>query len=193
MSHSKKEKQPHPIFNRLLDGESIPMNDPDYVHIGPACDANFELLKALNDCTNAADAREKLATLLGTSVDETTTIFPPFHTNYGRNIQLGKGVFINQACCFLALGGITIEDDVMIGPRVTITSENHPSEIKSRKTMVPASVIIKRNAWIGASATISSGVTIGENSVVAAGAVVLKDVPANTVVGGVPAKELKKL
>jgi len=81
----------------------------------------------------------------------------------------------------------------MIGPRVSITSENHPTDIKTRKTMVPSSVLIKRNVWIGASATILPGVTVGENSVVAAGALVNKDVPPTTVVAGIPAKVITHL
>ncbi|MCB0587396.1 MAG: sugar O-acetyltransferase, partial [Phaeodactylibacter sp.] len=117
----------------------------------------------------------------------------PFHTNFGRHIFLGKNIFINHACSFLDLGCITIEDGVMIGPRVNITSENHPVEVAKRKTLVPGAVLIMQNAWIGAGATILPGVTIGENSVVAAGAVVSSDVPPNTVVGGVPAKVLKEL
>ncbi len=102
-------------------------------------------------------------------------------------------MFINHACSFLDLGGIIIEDEVMVGPRVNITSESHPVEVDDRKTLVPDAVVIKRNAWIGAAATIMPGVTIGENAVVAAGAVVTKDVPANTVVAGVPAKVVEEL
>ena len=91
------------------------------------------------------------------------------------------------------LGGITIEDDVLIGPKVSIITENHPINPDERKILDLKSVIIKRNTWIGANATILPGVTIGENSVVAAGAVVTKDVPTNTVVAGVPAKVIKIL
>jgi acetyltransferase-like isoleucine patch superfamily enzyme len=90
-------------------------------------------------------------------------------------------------------GGITIEDEVMVGPRVNITSENHPGEAAKRKTLVPGAVIIKQNAWIGAGATILPDVTVGENAVVGAGAVITKNVPSNTVVAGVPAKVVKEL
>ena len=102
-------------------------------------------------------------------------------------------MFINHDCSFLDLGGITIDDDVMIGPKVSISSEDHPVEPSKRKILSVKKVHIKRNAWIGAGATILPGVTIGENSVVAAGAVVTKNVPDNVVVGGVPAKILKTL
>lgn len=180
------------IFERMRSGEAVPMNDPDYGKIREAVNRTFNLLAKLNTSTNVDEVRAILSEIIGTPVDESTTIFPPFYTNVGRHIALGKNVFINHACSFLDLGGIIIEDDVMIGPSVNISSEDHPVEVASRKTLVPAVVIIKKNAWIGAGATILPGVTVGENSVVAAGAVVRKDVPPNTVVGGVPAKVLKK-
>lgn len=180
------------IFSRLRSGEAIPMNDPDYGQIREAVNRTLHLLAKLNAVGHIDQVRMILGEIIGTPVDASTTIFPPFHTNLGRNISLGKKVFINHSCSFLNLGGITIEDEVMIGPRVNITSEDHPVEIATRKTLVPSEVVIKKNAWIGAGATILPGVTVGENSVVAAGAVVRKDVLPNTVVGGVPAREIKQ-
>ena len=181
------------IFQRLTSGEIIPMSDPDYKHIREAVNKTLKLLKKLNNSSHVDEVRKHLSEIIGKPVDETTTVFPPFYTNIGRNISLGKNVFINHACSFLDLGGINIEDDVMIGPRVNISSENHPVEVSTRKTMVPASVTVQRNAWIGAGATLLPGVTIGRNSVVAAGALVNKSVPPNVVVGGVPAKIIKEI
>jgi acetyltransferase-like isoleucine patch superfamily enzyme len=91
------------------------------------------------------------------------------------------------------MGGITIEDDVLIGPKVNLITENHPLDPANRKALISKPIVVKRNAWIGAAATILPGVTIGENSVVAAGALVTSDVPPNTVVGGVPAKIIKSI
>jgi acetyltransferase-like isoleucine patch superfamily enzyme len=102
-------------------------------------------------------------------------------------------VFINHACSFLDMGGITLEDDVLIGPKVNLITENHPLDPSDRKALMTKPIVIKCNAWIGAGATILPGVTIGENSVVAAGAVVSKNVPANTVVRGIPAKIIKTI
>lgn len=181
------------IFERLTSGEEIPMNDPDYCEIGAAVDKTIQLSTKLNTAKNVDEIRKCLSEIIGVPVDESTTVFTPFYTNYGKNISLGKRVFINHACSFLDLGGIVIEDDVMIGPRVNITSENHPVDIATRKSMVPSTVRIEQNAWIGAAATILPGVTVGRNSVVAAGALVNKDVPPNTVVAGVPAKVLKQI
>ena len=169
------------------------MNDPGFVQIAEAVNNTLRLLRQLNSAEDADRVRRLLSELIGRQVDESTTLFPPLHTNYGRNITLGKNVFINHACSFLDLGGIRIEDGVMIGPRVNITSENHPVDLQRRKTLVPGEVVIRKNAWIGAGATILPGVTVGEGAVVAAGAVVTKDVPSGTVVGGVPAKLLKQI
>lgn len=181
------------IFARLRSGEPVLMDDPGFSHVAEAVNNTFRLLVQLNGAADTDQVRRFLGELIGQQVDESTTLFPPLHTNYGRNITLGKNVFINHACSFLDLGGITIEDGVMIGPRVNITSENHPIEIQRRKTLVPREVVIKKNAWIGAGATILPGVTVGEDAVVAAGAVVTKDVPSGTVVGGIPAKHLKQI
>ncbi|WP_234571146.1 DapH/DapD/GlmU-related protein [Rhodohalobacter sp. 614A] len=193
MPSEKEIKNGKDIFERLKAGKMISMDDPDYTKIREEVNRTIELSGKLNASKNIDEVRKFLGEIIGEEVDESTTVFPPFYTNVGKAIRLGKNVFINHACSFLDLGGITIEDDVMIGPRVNITSENHPVEVTNRKTMVPGSVLIKRNAWIGAAATILPGITIGENSVVAAGAVVTKDIPANTVVAGVPAKVMKEL
>ncbi|KAA2219766.1 DapH/DapD/GlmU-related protein [Maribacter flavus] len=181
------------IFERLTSGEVIPMDDPDYGVIREMVNRTKKLSNQLNRADHVDDIRSILGEIIGKKVDDSTTLFTPFYTNIGINITLGNNVFINHACSFLDLGGIEIKDDVMIGPRVNITSENHPTEIATRKSMVPGKVLIEENVWIGAGATILPGVRIGRNSVVAAGALVNKNVPPNTVVGGIPAKILKKL
>ena len=176
-----------------MAGEAIPMNDPEYYKIGKAVKRTRGLSVKLNNAVEPDNIRSILSEILEKKVDGSTMVFTPFHTNFGGHITLGKNVFINHACSFLDLGGITIEDGVMLGPRVNITSENHPVAVADRKTLVPAAVLIRKNAWIGAGATILPGVTVGENSVVAAGALVNKDVPSNTVVAGVPARVIKKI
>lgn len=181
------------IFARLSAGIAIPMDDPEYGRIVEAVNRTKILSVRLNQSADPQEIRALLGEIIGKPVAESTTVFTPFHTNYGRHITLGKNVFINHACSFLDLGGITIEDEVMIGPSVNITSEDHPVEVARRKTLLPGAVVIRRNAWIGAGAAILPNVTVGENAVVAAGAVVTKDVPANTVVGGIPARILKSI
>jgi len=181
------------IFERMRAGGVFRLDDPAWQPVEEAVHRTIKLSAVLNASTTVDEIRHCLSEIVGTPIDKSTTVFAPFYTNFGRHIRLGKGIFINHACSFLDLGGITIEDNVQIGPRVNITSENHPLDPANRKSLDLKPVVIKRNAWIGAGATILPGVTIGENSVVAAGAVVNKDVPANTVVGGVPAKIIKTI
>jgi acetyltransferase-like isoleucine patch superfamily enzyme len=181
------------IFNRLKAGELVRLTDPEFFKVDEVVNRTLTLLPALNMSTNVAEIREKLSEITGIAIDTSTTIFAPFHTNFGRAITIGKRVFINHACSFLDMGGITLEDDVLIGPRVNLVTENHPLNPVERRGMLCQPILIRRNAWIGAGATILPGVTIGENSVVAAGAVVSKDVPSNTVVAGIPAKTIKTI
>jgi len=181
------------IFERMKAGESIPFDDPQYPRIFEVVTRTTELSAALNTSTDIDQIRDRLSEIIAIPLDSSTTVFIPFHTNFGRFIRIGRNVFINHGCTFLDLGGITIEDDVLIGPKVNLLSEGHPLDPAGRKVLDLKAVHIKRNAWIGAAATILPGVTVGENSVVAAGALVTKDVPDNTVVGGVPAKIIRKL
>src|SRR4051812_32122218 len=181
------------ILDRLKAGEPIRLDDPRYYKIQEIVDRTIALSAKLNTSTTIDQIREHLSEIIGTKLDESTTVFAPFYTNFGRFTQIGKNVFINHACSFLDMGGITIEDEVLIGPKVNLITENHPLDPANRRALVTKPIVVKRKAWIGAAATILPGVTIGENSVVAAGAVVSKDVPDNTIVGGVPAKVLKNL
>lgn len=120
-------------------------------------------------------------------------LFPPFYTDCGKNIKLGKGVFINAGCQFQDQGGITIGDGTLIGPKTVIATLNHHMNPEKRANLNPAPVTIGKNVWIGANCTILPGVTIGDGAIIAAGAVVNKNVKANTVVGGVPAKYIKEV
>ena len=181
------------IFERLRGGEPIRLDDPEYSKINELVIRTIGLNNRLNQVGEIKEVRAILGEIIGTEVDETTTIFPPFYTNFGRFTRLGKHVFINHACSFLDMGGITLEDHVLIGPQVKLITENHPLDPEDRRALITKPIVIKRNAWIGAGATILLGVTVGENAVVAAGAVVSKDVAANTVVGGIPAKFIKNI
>jgi acetyltransferase-like isoleucine patch superfamily enzyme len=179
------------IFERMLAGGII-RND----EMGEAWEVVFRaqrLSTALNNSTTIEEMRERLGEIIQSKIDQSTTIFVPFYTNFGKHIIFGKNIFINHACTFLDLGGITIEDDVQIGPKVNLITENHPVDPAKRKYLDLKPIVIKRNAWIGAGATILPGVTIGENSIVAAGAVVNKDVPENAIVGGIPARTLRTI
>lgn len=143
---------------------------------------------------DAVKVREIFSELTGQQLDETFTLIPPFYTASGKEIRVGHKVFINQCCTIYDMGGVDIADLVMIGPNVNIITAGHPLEPAERRAYIEAKpIIIERNVWIATAATILGGVTIGENSVVGAGAVVTKDVPANSFVAGVPAKVVRSL
>jgi len=180
------------IFERLLAGEAILPNDPQLGRLREEAFAVKALLNQMNNAVNPKEITDILSIILDTKVQD-VTVFTPLYINYGKHISIGKNVFINFDCTLLALGGITIEDDVLIGPKVSLITESHPLDPEQRKGLIGKPIHIKKNVWIGANATILPGVTIGENAVVAAGAVVSKDVPDNTIVGGIPAKFIKNV
>ena len=181
------------IFERLRNGETIPSNDPQAYKMREASFATKKLLVQMNNSSNPEEIRDLLSKITGAEIDDSITVFTPLYINYGKHTKIGKNVFINFDCVFLDLGGITIEDNVLIAPKVSLLTEGHPTSIKDWHSLIPKPIHIKKNAWIGANATILPGVTIGENSIVAAGAVVSKNVADNTIVGGVPAKLLKHI
>jgi len=139
------------------------------------------------------EVRGLLSELFGYEVPQTLRVFPPFYTDFGKNITVGEGVFINACCHFQDHGGVTLGDGCQIGHNVVFATLNHALAPERRKTTYPAPIVLGRNVWIGSNATILQGVTIGDNAVVAAGAVVTKDVATNTVVGGVPARFIKRI
>ncbi|GGE86878.1 Acetyltransferase (isoleucine patch superfamily) [Chishuiella changwenlii] len=180
------------IFTKLKNGETIMPDDPEIHKLKEASYQVKKQLLQLNNSNEPDNILKILSEIVGKKL-ENVAVFTPIYINYGKHLNIGKNVFINFDCTFLTLGGITIEDDVLIGPKVSLITENHPLEPQHRKGLIGKSILIKRNAWIGANATILPGITIGENAVIAAGAVVSKDVPDNVVVGGVPAKIIKTI
>lgn len=139
------------------------------------------------------EIRALLGELFGRPVPDTLRVFPPFYSDFGKNIHVGEHVFINACCHFQDHGGVTLGDGCQIGHNVVFATLNHGLEPADRGTTYPAPIVLGRNVWVGSNATILQGVTIGDNAVVAAGAVVSRDVPANTIVGGVPARIIKKI
>jgi acetyltransferase-like isoleucine patch superfamily enzyme len=143
---------------------------------------------------DAEEVRALFSELIGAKVDDSFFLIPPFYATGGADTRVGRNVFVNQNCTFYDLGGLDIGDDVLIGPNVSLITSGHPLEPSRRRAFTTAKPIaIERNVWIAAGATIIGGVTIGENSVVAAGAVVTKTVPANSFVGGNPARVVRMI
>lgn len=181
------------IFSDLKNGLTVGPQHPQIKDLREASYVTIRLLQQLNASSDPDAIQKILSEITGTVIDKTVAIFPPVYINYGKHLTIGKNVFINFNCTFLTLGGIIIEDNVLIGPGVKILSEGHPLPAAERQSLIPGKVYIKQNAWIGAGATILPGISIGENAVVAAGAMVTKDVPANAVVTGIPAKIIKSI
>ena len=157
-------------------------------------DQNQRLLHRLNNHTHQpAEIRQLIGEISGQPIHESVEIRLPFFTDFGRHIQIGRHVFINSNVMFVDLGGICIDDHVLIGPKATIISVNHQEAPARRRALTLKPVHLKTGAWIGAQALILPGVTVGKNAIVGAGAVVTKDVPNNTVVAGNPAQKIRSI
>ena len=156
-----------------------------------------EAIKITMEINNKYHTPEEIvdlfSVLTGREVDKTFRLFPPFYTDCGKNIVVGKNVFINACCKFQDQGGITIGNGVLIGHNVTLATLNHDERPQFRQNIYPKPIKIGDNVWIGSNATILQGVTIGDGAIIGANAVVTKDVPENTIVAGVPAKIIRKV
>lgn len=125
------------------------------------------------------------------NIGEGSRVMSPLTVVRGNRVKIGRNVVVMNNSLFMAAGGITIEDDVMIAANVQLISNNH--DLYDHQILTCKPVRLKRNCWIGAGATILPGITVGENAVVAAGAVITKDVEDNMIVGGNPAKIIKHI
>ena len=131
--------------------------------------------------------------LIGQELDEGFGLFTPFYTDCGRNTHIEKNVFINSGCHFQDQGGLYIGEGSLIGHNVVMATLNHEVDPYHRADIHPKPIHIGKRVWIGSGSIILPGVTIGDNSIVGAGSVVTKDVPANTIVAGNPAKFIKNI
>lgn len=150
-------------------------------------------MKINNEYHSEDEIVDLFSKLTGRNVDKTFRLFPPFYTDCGKNIKLGKNVFINSCCKFQDQGGIEIGDGVLIGHNVTLATLNHDERPEFRQNIYPKPIKIGNKVWIGSNATILQGVTIGDGAIVGANAVVTKDVPENSIVAGIPAKIMRKV
>ena len=182
------------LLTALDAGETITGNSPLHQVMHRTSQNALRITGELNGGYHEpAEVRELLAQLTGKSVDESVTLFPPFYADFGRNITLGKRIFINSGCKFQDQGGVVIGDDCLIGHNTVMATLNHDLAPSRRADMHPAPIVVGRNVWIGANVTVLPGVRIGDNAVVAAAAVVTKDVPENTVVVGSPARVVRSV
>ena len=178
---------------RMLAGDPYLANDPE---LAAASVRARELMTAYN----ATGVREEslraqlLGELLG-SVAEGTHIRPPLYVDYGSHLTIGSHCFANYGLVALDVARITIGDDVQIGPNVQLLTPTHPVEPGPRRAKWEAArpITIGTNVWLGGGAIICPGVTVGDNTVVGAGAVVTRDLPANVVAVGNPARIVRRL
>ena len=175
--------------------ERKPLNTPEiYEFMNRASDEARRITFELNGAYHSMpEVRDLFARLFGKPVDPSIRVFPPFYTDFGKNITVGKNVFINACCHFQDQGGITLGDNCLVGHNVVFATLNHGFAPEERQSMLPAPIVVGRNVWIGSNSTILQGVTIGDNSIIAAGSVVTKDVPANAIVAGVPARFIRSI
>lgn len=161
------------------------------------CEASQRALRITAELNSGyhepAEVRAIFSRLTREEADESFCLLPPFYTDFGCNIHIGRNVFINSCCCFQDQGGIFIGDGTQIGCRAVLAAVGHDLDPEKRGNNLPAPLHIGKNVWIGSGAILLPGVSVGDDAVIAAGAVVTKDVPAGTVVGGVPAKILRTI
>ncbi|WP_144796098.1 sugar O-acetyltransferase [Microbacterium paludicola] len=179
----------------LLDaGETITGGSPGHAVMHDTSQEALRIAGELNTGYHEpAEVRELLARLTGKPVDETVTLFPPFTADFGKNMTLGKRVFINSGCRFQDQGGITIGDDCLIGHNAVIATLQHDIDPRRRSDLIPSPVVIGRNVWLGANVTVLPGVAIGDDAVIGAGSIVTKNIPAGTIAVGSPARVVRTI
>lgn len=182
------------LLAALDAGETITGASPAHAVMHATSQEALRITGELNSGYHEPEVvRGLLSELTGRPVDESVTLFPPFTSDFGKNIHLGRRVFINAGCRFQDQGGITIGDDCLIGHNAVIATLQHDIAPSRRADLVPSPVVIGRNVWLGANVTVLPGVTIGDDAVIGAGSVVTKDVPARTVAVGSPARVVRTI
>lgn len=181
------------FIEAMNSGEKVVAGSEVHRHMVMLSNEAMKITCSLNrDYHEPEEIQEMISELTGKAVDESFGMFPPFYTDCGKNLHIGKNVFINSGCHFQDQGGIYIGDGALIGHCVVLATLDHAMDPRNRGDLYPAPIHIGKNVWIGSNVTVTKGVTIGDGAVIAAGAVVTKDIPAGCVAGGVPAKVLKE-
>lgn len=182
------------VLEKMRRGESIAAGSEAHGYMHCIAQEALRVTSEINTgYHDPMELRRLFSKLTGRQVDDSFGLFPPIYTECGKNIFVGKNVFINCGCHFQDQGGVYIGDGTLIGSYVVFATINHSQGLENRADNYPAPIHIGKKVWVGSHATILPGVTIGDGAIIAAGAVVTKDVPPYTVVGGVPAKDMKQL
>ncbi|WP_294606102.1 DapH/DapD/GlmU-related protein [uncultured Bacteroides sp.] len=182
------------IFVKDLSGEMVSPNELGYDELITDIFATMKTATEMNTGYHTPEVvHEYMGRILGKELDASTTVLPPLYIDYGKPVTIGKGCFIQQCCTFFGRGGITIGNEVFIGPKVNLITINHDVNPESRSATYGRPIVIEDKVWIGINSTILPGVKIGYGAIVGAGSVVTKDVPAMTIVAGNPARIIKKI
>lgn len=181
------------FLETMNTGNEMKANSPVHIYMHGLSQRALKITHEMNDCYHTSEELQELMEQLTTHKIEDFKLFPPFYSDCGINIHLGKNVFINAGCKFQDQGGIYIGDDVLIGHNVVLATLNHHQNPQKRGNLIPSAIHIGNRVWIGSNSTILPGVTIGDGAIIAAGAVINHDVPGNCIFGGVPAKFIKKI
>lgn len=193
MSNNYFADDPRSNLERMLAGDLYIADDPE---IARRLRRGTRLAAAYHAaCVEERDdARQILARLLG-SLGRDAEVRPPLYVDYGSNITIGARTFVNYHLTALDVAPITIGEDCQIGPNVQLLTPTHPVEPQPRRDKLEAArpIVIGDNVWLGGGAIVLPGVTVGENAVIGAGAVVTRDVPANVVALGNPARPVREL
>ena len=178
----------------VATGERLIAGSPAHQFMFGAAQRALAITAELNGRPHdAGEVRALLSELTGRPVPDSVGVFPPFHSEFGQNLHLGEGVFINIGCVFQDTGGIWIGDRTLVGHNCIFTTLNHGTEPERRGDMLPAPIHIGSDVWFGARVTVVPGITIGDGAIIGAGSVVTKDLPARTVVAGVPARVIREV
>lgn len=175
----------------MLAGELYRASDPELTGDRRRCQA---LLRAFNGETDEQARSALLAQLLG-GAGAGAEVLPPFLCDYGYNVSLGAGAFVNYRAIVLDVAPVVIGDNVQIGTAVQILTADHPrdSEVRHSGLESGSPVAIEENAWIGSGAILCPGVSVGKDSIVGAGSVVTRAVPAGVVAAGNPCRVIREL
>lgn len=181
-------------LERLLAGEAVEAGSEMHLMMHSMSQEAIRICMEINGAYHTpGELKVLMEELTGKAVPDGFAPFPPFNADCGRNIHLGENVFINSGCKFQDQGGIFIGDRCLIGHNVVIATLNHHMDVDRRGGMVPKPVRLGSDVWVGSGAILLPGITVGDGAVVAAGAVVTTDVAPRTIVGGNPARLIKRI
>lgn len=182
------------FFNKMNPGFVVDGGSEEHLIMHELSQRAIKITMQINNQYHTnSEIIQLMSELTGTKIDNSFALFPPFYTDCGRNIHIGKNVFINAGCKFQDQGGIYIGDGALIGHNAVLATINHLENPKLRASMTFNPIHIGKNVWLGANVTVLPGITIGDGCIIAAGSVVTKDVPENMVAAGVPAKIIREV